>query len=85
MEVDDEIAVTRSDIKQAYAGSPVELAACSDCRGEVSVHLVEREPKPTDPHEHVVARVIAPRQQSDEADYDHAAWTLDALTKLLGK
>lgn len=83
IEVDDVIPLSRSDITQAFAGRAGKLPPCSGCKGELQVHLVERESKPTDPAEHVVARVVAPRATSDAPEYDHRAWSLAATTKLL--
>ncbi len=84
VEVDDVITLSRGDIAQAFAGRPGKLPPCSDCTVAARIHLVEREPKPTDPHEHVVAQVVAPRGTSDEADYAHGAWSEKAMNQLLG-
>ena len=84
VEVDDEISLTREDIIAAYAGRPGKLPPCDACDGEVAVHLVERDALPTDPHEHVVARVVAPRETSDAAGYKHGAWVETAIADLLG-
>jgi len=84
VEADDVIDVTRRDIEQAYAGHRAKLAPCDTCADPLPIHLVERATKPTDAHEHVVARVVAPRAESDAAEYDHGAWALSAMDTLLG-
>ncbi|MEM6989284.1 MAG: hypothetical protein AAF721_02265 [Myxococcota bacterium] len=85
VEVDDVITLARGDITQAFAGRPGKLPPCEDCGTSVRVHLVERESKPTDPHDHVVARVVAPRATSDAEDYVHSAWSQRTLDQLLGE
>ena len=85
VEADEEIALSRDDIVAAYAGRPGKLPPCDACDGEIGVHLVEREPLPTDPAEHVVARVVAPRETSDAVDYEHAKWAETVMAELLGK
>lgn len=84
VEVDDVVDVGTEDIKQAYGGRSDRVMRCEDCRQQALVHLVEREAEAHDPAEHVVARVVAPRQRSDQPDYDHAAWVREALHDLLG-
>jgi len=85
VEVDDEIGLSREDIIAAYAGRAGKLPPCDTCDGEIEVHLVERDPLPTDPAEHVVARVVAPRETSDAGDYEHAKWAETVMAELLGK
>lgn len=84
VEVDDIISLSRNDITRAFAGRPGKLPPCDTCASAVRVHLVERDAKPTDPHEHVVARVVAPRRASDAPEYNHAAWSESVMSQLLG-
>ena len=37
-----------------------------------------------DPVDHVVARIVAPRKESDAPGYDQPEWVLQALSDLLG-
>lgn len=84
VEVDDVIELGHREVVQAYAGRAESVPRCDGCPERVRLHLVERPSEPHDPIEHVVARVVAPRAQSDAADYDHPAWVRRALTDLLG-
>ena len=84
VEVDDVIELTQREMDQAYAGRAERVPRCDGCPGRVRLHLVERPAEPHDPIEHVVARVVAPRAQSDADDYDHPAWVREALSDLLG-
>lgn len=84
VEVDDVVALTHGDVSQAYAGRSATLPRCEGCPQSVDVHLVERPSEPHDPVEHVVARLVAPRERSDASDYDHPAWVRSALADLLG-
>lgn len=84
VEVDEVVTVTHPDIAQAYSGRSAALPRCEDCLQSVDVHLVERPPEPHDPIEHVVARIVAPREQSDASGYEHPAWVRSALADLLG-
>jgi hypothetical protein len=85
VELDEVVTVEHGDIVQAYGtrGSQVP-PACSDCAGEVVVHLVERAAEPHDPANHVVTRVVAPREQSDAADYDHPRWVRESVAAIFG-
>jgi hypothetical protein len=72
LEVDCEL------IRQSYAARgyvPV-------CTGKLELHLVERPAEAHDPREHVVARIVAPRSESDAPTYDHHAWVRAALARL---
>lgn len=84
VEVDDVVTLTHDDLTQAYAGRSAELPRCEGCPQRIDAHLVERPSEPHDPIEHVVARIVAPREQSDAPDYDHPAWVRGALADLLG-
>lgn len=78
------VEVGQDDITQAYGRSETPVAACDECPGVVVVHLVERPAESHDPPGHLVARVVAPRPQSDAPDYDQRAWVADILTDLFG-
>ncbi len=82
VEVPDEIEVTGDLMRQSYGDR--EVSTCAACPGSVVVHLVERPTEDHDPRGHVVARVVAPRSQSDAADYDHPQWVGYALSRLFG-
>lgn len=84
IEVDDVIDLSRGDVVAAFAGRPGKLPPCPGCEGTLRLHLVERPPQPTDPHEHVVAQVVAPRPTSDPVGYDHADWAHGAIARLVG-
>lgn len=84
VEVDDVIELSYREMSQAHAGRAERVPHCDGCPERVRLHLVERPAEPHDPIEHVVARVVAPRAQSDAADYDHPAWVRKALADLLG-
>lgn len=84
IELDDTVPVRWRDASLAYAGRPGQLPRCDDCDEQILVHLVEREPEPQDPREHVVARIVAPRSKSDAPDYDHLAWVQGAIRRLFG-
>ncbi|MCX4241490.1 hypothetical protein [Paraliomyxa miuraensis] len=84
VEVDDVIEVTHHDVTSAYAGQTGKVPRCDGCPERVRLHLVERPAEAHDPIEHVVARIVAPRVDSDAADYDHPAWVRGALADLLG-
>jgi hypothetical protein len=84
VEVDDVIELTYADVAQAYAGRAERVPRCDGCPEHVRLHLVERPAEPHDPHEHVVARVVAPRLLSASGGYDHPAWVRKALADLLG-
>jgi len=76
VEVPDIIEVDCGSIRQSYSGQTDYEPRCS---GSAEVHLVERPPEPHDPREHVVARIVAPRRQSERPDYDHAQWVTQTL------
>jgi hypothetical protein len=84
VQVDDELEVDFDSVVQAYGSRSVPLQRCTGCPASVDVHLVERPSEDHDPDDHVVARVVALREQSDEPDYDHPQWALSALASLFG-
>jgi hypothetical protein len=84
VEVDDVVELAYADVAQAYAGRAERVPRCDGCPERVRLHLVERPSEPHDPHEHVVARVVAPRLLSASGGYDHPAWVRKALADLLG-
>ena len=84
MRADEELLITYRDIERAYAGRGASVPRCTSCDEEASVHLVTRAPEATDPRGHPVARVVAPRERSEAADYDHAAWVKGMLADILG-
>jgi hypothetical protein len=65
-------------IQQTYAARGYVPA----CTSAIELHLVERAPEPHDPRDHVVARIVAPREQSDAPNYDHLSWVRAALAQL---
>jgi hypothetical protein len=85
VELPQEVIIDRDDIVQAYQRSEDRVPQCEGCPGAVAVHLVERASEDHDPANHVVARVVAPREQSDEAGYDHPGWARSAVRDLLGR
>jgi hypothetical protein len=84
LEVDDILTVHWRDIQQAYEGTPRELRRCDGCPENLELHLVERPRLSSDPQDHVVAQVVAPRMTSDPASYDHPAWVQRALARMFG-
>ncbi|MEM7154523.1 MAG: hypothetical protein AAF799_16875 [Myxococcota bacterium] len=84
VEVDDIVELGYEDIAKAYAGRGGKVPRCETCPQVADLHLVERPAEDHDPVEHVVARVVAPRETSDAAGYDHPAWVAEALRDLLG-
>ena len=84
VELDDTVSISRDNVVQAYGRRNDDVPTCEDCPRNVTVHLVERASEPHDPADHVVARVVAPRSESDADDYDHPAWVSQALHSLLG-
>jgi hypothetical protein len=84
VELGDRVKVRHDDMVRAYGHRAGVIARCENCPGEVEMHLVERVAQPHDPQGHVVARVVAPRPDSDAPDYDHPAWVQSALQALLG-
>lgn len=67
-------------IHQSYAAR----GYAPPCSGSIELHLVERPGEPHDPRDHVVARIVAPRAESDAPSYDHAQWVRSALNHLFG-
>jgi hypothetical protein len=84
VEVPQVIVVDGELITQSYATRAEQPKLCADCPGQVEVHLVERAPEDHDPEDHVVARIVAPRELSDAADYDHLQWVRATLARLFG-
>lgn len=84
VEAPAEISIVYRDCDLAYAGRGAQIPRCARCPEEVVVHLVERPAEPQDPVHHVMARVVAPRTQSDAASYDHPAWVRGALERVFG-
>lgn len=85
VELDQVVTISYDDVRRAYESSAHTVTGCRDCPRRVDVHLVERASEPHDPQSHVVARVVAPREESDAADYDQATWVRRALADLLGQ
>lgn len=85
VQLDDEIEVGIDDVRKAYSSREAAVPPCEECAQHVSVHLQERPSEPQDPAAHVVARVIAPREESDAAGYDQRAWAEHAIEMLLGR
>lgn len=85
VELDQLVTVDIEDVQRAYGGNAKHVTDCGDaCPGEAEVHMVERAPEPHDPPDHMVVRVIAPRQMSDSVDYDHAGWVSGILRDVFG-
>ncbi len=84
IEAPDLLTVYEADLQRAYSGRQALPPRCEGCEGFVKLHLVKRLAKTTDAHEHAVVRIVAPRVESDEPDYDHAAWVQRSLSRLLG-
>ena len=84
VEADDVLEVSAADVADAYAQASSKPDKCAGCPGRIRVHLVERETLETDAAEHVVARVVAPREVSDEPGYDQRAWARKAVADLVG-
>ncbi len=84
VELGDTISIERADVRRAYSSHAMSLDACEGCVDEVEVHLVERAAEDHDPPNHMTARVVAPRSQSDDQAYDQAAWALETVTALMG-
>ncbi|MFO7563300.1 MAG: hypothetical protein R6X02_11710 [Enhygromyxa sp.] len=82
VEVPQVIEVDTELIRQSYATRDYQPPLCKDCPGVVELHLVERPPEDHDPQGHVVARIVAPREQSDASDYDHPQWVRAILARL---
>lgn len=84
VEADDVIEIQHLDVKRAYAGREGRVPVCEECPQRTRLHLVERPEEDHDPIDHVVARIVAPRSDSDAPGYDHPAWVRSALADLLG-
>ncbi|MEM6294392.1 MAG: hypothetical protein AAGA54_24175 [Myxococcota bacterium] len=85
VELDQLVTVDIDDIVRAYGSRGSTVPDCDEaCPGEAEVHLVERPAEPHDPTDHLVARVIAPRELSDSVDYDHGKWVAGILTDMFG-
>ena len=84
VEIPETIRVDVDACSRAYAGREASLPRCQDCPEEVDLHLVEREREPQDPPEHIVARVVAPRAESDAPGYDQSVWVRSAIARLFG-
>lgn len=84
VQVEEELEVDFETVGQAYGSRPAPLERCTGCPGSVAVHLIERPTEDHDPDDHVVARVVAPRELSDATDYDHPQWARSALARLFG-
>ncbi len=79
------VDVDIDDVRRAYGKNADHVPDCGEaCPGEAEVHLVERPAEAHDPTEHLVVRVIAPREMSDSVDYDHAKWVRGILTDVFG-
>lgn len=79
------VEVSVDDVVRAYADGSHVPECGESCVGEAEVHLVERPAEAHDPEDHVVVRVIAPREMSDSVDYDHAKWVVGILADVFGK
>lgn len=84
VEAPEVIDVSAELCRQAYGSRGGGLPRCRECPEDAVIHLVERPAEPQDPPGHVVARVVAPRVESDAADYDHPAWVEAVLARLFG-
>jgi hypothetical protein len=84
VEVPEVIEVDGELIRQSYSTRAQQPTLCTDCPGVVEVHLIERPSEDHDPEGHVVARIVAPREQSDAPDYDHPQWVRTSLVRLFG-
>lgn len=78
------IRVTREDVATALGHAHAELPACVTCSDGLDVRLVERAAVETDPPNHVVARVVAPRSDDKSATTQHVTWVRAAIERLLG-
>lgn len=78
------VEVSVDDVIRAYADGSHVPDCGEGCVGEAEVHLVERPAEPHDPEDHVVVRVIAPREISDSVDYKHSEWVQGILRDMFG-
>jgi hypothetical protein len=76
--VPETLVVDCAMIQQSYAAR----GHVPPCASSLELHLVERAPEAHDPRDHVVARIVAPREQSDAPDYDHPQWVRAALARI---
>lgn len=84
VELEGDLRVRHGDMVRAYGGRGV-VPRCSDCVGEIMVRLEPRATESNDPQGHVVARVIAPRDEGKGPPPDHPGWVRDMLARLLGR
>ncbi|MBK8714002.1 MAG: hypothetical protein IPN32_04595 [Deltaproteobacteria bacterium] len=84
LEMTDDVEVTHADVTRAYSRLQGKIPRCEDCIGEVTVGLRKRPAEPSDPQDHLVLRVVAPRDDAAGLS-DHPAWVRQAIAKLLGK
>ncbi len=85
VELDQLVEVEVDDVRRAYGNDAEHVPDCgASCPGGTVVHLVERPAEPHDPTDHVVVRVIAPRERSDSVDYDHETWVRESLNDVFG-
>lgn len=85
VELAQRVTVTVDDVHRAYGRDADHVPDCGErCPGETDVHLVERPAEDHDPTDHLVVRVIAPREVSDSVDYDHRAWVQRMLAQVFG-
>ena len=82
VQVPDVVEVRGELIRESYSARGYEPSLCTNCPGVVAVHLVERPRENHDPRDHVVARIVAPREQSDAPDYNHSQWIQAAFARL---
>ncbi len=85
VELAEVVTVGIDDVIGAYGTRGGHLKDCGEaCAGEAEVHLIERTPEEHDPPDHLVVRVIAPRELSDSVDYNHTKWVRDILSDMFG-
>lgn len=83
--LDDIVEVDVEDVVRSYGARGGVVPRCDECQSVVEVHLVERPPEPHDPSDHVTARLIAPRDVSDDPAYDHTKWAVGVTSALFEK
>lgn len=83
--LDEIVEVDVEDVVRSYGSRGGVVPRCDECQSVVELHLVERPPEAHDPADHVTARVIAPRDVSDEPSYDHAKWAKGVTSALFEK
>lgn len=85
VELAETVNVDVDDVIAAYGTKGGHVVDCAEgCAGEAEVHLVERTAEEHDPPDHLVVRVIAPRELSDSVDYNHTKWVRDILADMFG-